>query len=103
MVYLLKASHSLVKIRLYVAASPTNAPLLLSFVYFSKSIIFQCVANQLNCDIVVVFEVVTFVCWFVRSDADRVNVGSKYQVSVLVILDDSRRLHLGFLESGINL
>ena len=99
----LEASHSLIKLWLYVTACPAKTPLLLPIICFSESVILHSVANQLDSDVVVVFEVVTLVSWFIRSDTDWINIGPEYQVSILIVLNYCRWLHLCLFKRSIKL
>jgi hypothetical protein len=85
MIYFLEPGHSLVELRLDVTACPTQAPLLLPFIYLSETVIFQGVANQSDSNIVIVLEVVTLISRLVGSDTDRINIGSKNQVPVWIV------------------
>ena len=73
-IYFLVPCERLISLALDVRASPRDKPFLISIADLSEAIVFKCVSDQGHIDIVIKFEIIAFVRWFVRAKSHRVNI-----------------------------
>ena len=93
---LLESSQALVYNRLYIRASPHDAPFLLPVTHLSKSVILKSVPDESDVYTIVKFKVETSVLRFVGPDAHGVNVRSEKHGTLGQFALSCGRLHLAF-------
>ena len=98
----LKLAHLLIRLRLDVAAGPHDGPVLVTVLRLAEAVILKSVANQVDIDVVVKFEIQLAVLRLVRSNIHRVDVRSEQHMPFLEATGVSRRLLHSLLVGLIN-
>ena len=98
----LELTHLLIRLRLDVAAGPHDRPVLVTVLRLAEPVILKSVANQVDIDVVVKFEIQLAVLRLVRSNIHWVNVRSEQHVPFLEATGVSRRLLHSLLIGLIN-
>lgn len=75
--------QTLIELAFNIRACPAYSPFLVSVRNFSETVVLKCVPYQRDIYSVIELKVVTFVLWFVRSDAHRIDVWSEYKVFLI--------------------
>jgi len=89
-VHLLVLGKGLIDLRLEVRATPEERPFLVPVGHLSEAVVLERVANQSDISPLVKFKVVAPICWFVRPNRNRVDVGPEYQILLATDLLPSR-------------
>ena len=90
----LKFIESLVSGRFDIGTGPHDGPFLISIIYLPETIIFESVANQLNLDSIIHFEIQVFIRWFVRPNIHGIDIWPKEHGFLLKPTSDGLR-HIG--------